>query len=95
MKTLRISHVTDKNFSFGNKYYVVEEKKTLFKIFSYWKACKHFFYGMSVDKEDGAFIPYTFESVEKAKAFIKEKYKDFHLIEKVVYRVIPDGFDER
>ena len=50
---------------------------------------------MSVDKEDGAFIPHTFESVEKAKAFIKEKYKDFYLIEKVVYRVIPDGFDER
>lgn len=91
MKTLRISHVTDE--SFNKQYYVVEEKKTLFKIFSYWKACKHFFYGMSVDKEDGAFIPYTFESVEKAKEFIKEKYVDFSLSKTILKRTEPDCFE--
>lgn len=35
MKTLRITHVTNKNFSFGDKYYVVEEKKVFLKFFSY------------------------------------------------------------
>jgi len=94
MKTLRISHVTNKNFSFRNKYYVVEEKKVFLGIFSFWKECKHLFGSLYIE-EDRGYIPYTFDSVEKAKAFIKEKYKDFSLCEKVVYRVIPDGFDER
>lgn len=92
MKTLRISLVT--NHFFDNQYYVVEEKKTLFKVFPYWKTCKRFFYGMSVDKEDGAFIPYTFESVEKAKQFIKEKYGKFLLMNKVHHRTEQGPLDE-
>lgn len=92
MKTLRISHVTNKNFSFNDKYYVVEEKKMFLKFFSYWKECKYL--SGDLRDEESCYVPYTFNSVEKAKAFIKEKYKIFFLCEKIVYRVIPDGMDD-
>ena len=44
--------------------------------------------------EESCYVPYTFNSIERAKAFVKEKYKNFFLCEKIVYRIIPDGMDD-
>lgn len=90
MKNLRISHVTNKNYSFNSEYYVVEEKKTFLKFFTFWKKCK---FAISHFEEERYFVPYTFESVKKAKEFIQEKYENFSLSEKISYKTIPDGFE--
>lgn len=44
-------------------------------------------------EEDFCYVPYTFESVEKAKEFIKEKYKKFSLQEKITFRTILESFE--